>query len=192
MFKKQPISSLHSSTHAQFCRTHLSCKGRAGGSYSQWLLICKQFHDHKTTITSIMTMQSRSRSISIASHLSSPNNPHSTAFSSLLYVVSITLCIIRTGYLSRPFPLMTHTTSLKLVSKPRPLEKSIFFSCGRSFETTLNLYTYRRTWLISAHAYREKSRKLIACHPGALAKIDHAHPFHDVMDAKCMDSFNQR
>ena len=44
---------------------------------------------------------------------------------------------------------------------------------------------YRRTWLISAHAYREKSSKLTACHPEALAKIEHAHQFHDVTDAKC-------
>ena len=27
--------------------------------------------------------------------------------------------------------------------------------------------------------------KLGVSHPGALAKIDHAHQFHDVMEAKC-------
>ena len=46
-------------------------------------------------------------------------------------------------------------------------------------------HAYRRTWLSSAYAYREKSSKLGASHPGALAKIDHAHQFHDVTDAKC-------
>ena len=44
--------------------------------------------------------------------------------------------------------------------------------------------TYRRTWLSSAYAYGEKSSKLGASHPGALAKIDQAHQFHDVTDAK--------
>ena len=51
--------------------------------------------------------------------------------------------------------------------------------------STIARIRYRKTWLISTHAYREKSSKLTACHPGALAKIDHAHQFHDVTDAKC-------
>ena len=45
---------------------------------------------------------------------------------------------------------------------------------------------YRRTWLSIAYAYGEKSRKLGASHPGALAKIDYTLQFHDVTDAKCM------